>query len=264
VEEFTCRFPFGLRLLTFVQAECFFTDKHGHIIFFPWGTKRKAFVLDNKETKQRVANFYTGLAVAFFLIVAMFTNSKSFWLIVIALLLGSLVYLFIWFLYVRIVTANLKLSNESYTEIALEKISADSEKEEALSIEKERYRPPKHGSKPKHTSEIERIENDPFLQIKQIYYDLSAGQLFMLSFCISLVIIGAQWTFHPHVFSGEPEEYLALSLVFFFWGLGFFFMVVRAETSDFLEFIRWKLLSGILSMALWAAAIFNFYKFFIH
>ena len=172
-------------------------------------------------------------------------------------------YLFVWFLYVRIITANLKVSKESYTEIALAKISEDSDKEVALSIESERYRPPKNYSKSKSTSEIESIEKDPFLQIKRIYYDLSAGQLFVLSFCIGLVIIGVQMTIHPQVFSGEPEEYISLSLALFFWGLGFFFMAVRAETSGFLEFIHWKLLYGLCGAATWVGALFCLYKFFI-
>ena len=63
-------------IVEFFTSRMFVTDKHGHIIFFPWGSKRKGFILDNKEIKQRTANFYTGLAIAFFLIVAMFTNSR--------------------------------------------------------------------------------------------------------------------------------------------------------------------------------------------
>jgi hypothetical protein len=245
-------------VVEFFTRRMFIVDKHGRIIFFPWGIRGKGYILKNVAMKEKTANFYTSCVIAYLLGIGFLAGRFQNFLGIIGLLLisGSIL-LLTWYVYSWNITRYLSITRASYKEIVLDKVTSDSEKFEdkkknsnTLKISKN-YLPPS-------------IKSDPFLRFKAIYYGLSAGQLFADSLFAGLTI-GLIWTvFHSQSISGKPEEWLIAFLVAFFFGLSGFFMVSRSETSGFMEFIFYKLSFGFFMGICWLGALFFLYKFFVH
>ena len=117
---------FWYSIVEWVGGRQFVTDKHGQIIFFPWGRRSKGYILKNKKSKSRIESFYTGLFL-FYLIVTIYFSYQTESLVSIAIYIFIWLptYLLIWYLYARNITKALLAAEGSYKDIVLEKITSD-------------------------------------------------------------------------------------------------------------------------------------------
>jgi hypothetical protein len=236
----------------------FVTDKGGKTVFFPWGSASKqGYYVKSKNLIAKAKKFYKiSFYVCFaLLIIALSIFEKSFWGIV-----GSMIVCFggwylAYFLYISIIVKSLQPAKASYKEIILSKYeSEESENEELIET-----RFPAQWSKP-----IPRTANDPFSDIKRIWYRLSPDQLFMLYFFVGIGITIFWMNFHPK-FGESPIDFLVVCIVCIFWGLAGFVMAknMEIEKKDWWNFLNWKLPMIFIAVIFWTLAIASLYKFFV-
>ena len=104
----------------------FVTDKHGKLFIFPWGRKRKGYLLDNPNSKPKIRNFYWISFAIYFLSMYILTSLQNdFWSIILIMLTCSALWLINWYFYSGRIIKSAKVSNLTYSEIILEKIEAD-------------------------------------------------------------------------------------------------------------------------------------------
>ncbi|MEP7136712.1 MAG: hypothetical protein ABI904_17430 [Chloroflexota bacterium] len=233
----------------------FVADKHGKMVFFPWGSNKPGYFIKSKNTVEKVKKFYRlsfficltalGITISFF---------HDFWAIVISMVIFLGGWYLVYSLYTSRVTRNLLPAKTSYKDIVLEKIEPEDVEDEIVSGTQFHHQ----WDKP-----IPQTKNDPFLGIKRFWYRLSPAQLFMLYFFSGIFILITWTSYQPKVFGENQFDYLVGSFAFFLWGLSGFVVARNMESSkaDLWGFLNWKLPMILIAVACWALAVLSLYKF---
>jgi hypothetical protein len=95
----------------------FVTDKRGILFFFPWGSRKKGYRLENKQLKPKIKKFYSTSLTIFFVTLALsFILKQDIWFIFGGILGSTLGWLLVWYLYSKGIAKSLPVSNASYSE----------------------------------------------------------------------------------------------------------------------------------------------------
>jgi hypothetical protein len=113
----------------------FVTDKRGVLFFFPWGNRKKGYLLKNKYLKPKIKKFFSVSTIIYFIaIVLSFSLKHDVGFIFGGVFACTSGWLLVWYFYAQKITKPLPASGASYSEIILEKLSSDSDESENIKI----------------------------------------------------------------------------------------------------------------------------------
>lgn len=239
----------------------FVTDKSGKTVFFPWGSDKQGYYIKNKNLVAKVKKFYkTSFLICFvLLIISLSFFDRGFWGIVSSMIICVGGWCCAYFLYISRIIKPLQPAKASYKELVLAKYETDDSDYEDLQEQTE-MQFPAQWSKP-----IPQVNNDLFLDIKRIWYQLSPGQLLLLYFFIGVGIILISTTLIKHEFGESPIDFFITFIVGLIWGFAFFIGTknMEGDKKDWWGFLNWKLPMIFITAACWSVAAYSLYKFFV-
>jgi hypothetical protein len=235
----------------------FVIDKRGKTVFFPWGSSKSGYFVQNKRVEEKIKRFYrSSFFTCFFALGVSISIFHNFWAI-----LGSMViFLGGWYLAYYLYTSRLIIgllpAKSSYKDIVLEKLEPEEVEEAVL---------PDMQFPQQLNKQVVPRTNDPFIGIKSFWYQLSPAHLFMI-YLFTGIAISLVWVrYQPKGLGANQLDYLVWALVCFLWGLSFFVLWKNMETSkaEILRFLSWKLPMILLTIALWTLTVLSLYKFVV-
>ncbi len=242
-------------LVEMLTRRMFARDKSGRTIFFPWGPRRKGYVLQSARQRSKIAEFYAGSIAGYIALLGITIGSAAalcpiMW----GLVLCSAIWLAVWSVYANSITHSLPAARRTYYETVLEKLSQDADEyvptESELSMAARAYVSPS-------------AEPGPLLSLKALYYRLSPAQAAAGPWAAAGIVAWIWYSFHPSLFEGQYGFYLGAATLFILAGLGSFLMLLRAETSGLLQFVNWKLPQIMMTVVCWSGAIYMLFKYFV-
>jgi hypothetical protein len=233
----------------------FVSDKHGKVIFFPWGSQKQGYLLKNKGLSTKIKEFYfLSLFVYFITLGITISMFYDFWSIVGLFVTCSVGWFIVYYFYIANITKSLSVAQASYKEIVLEKLEIDASEES------------KHFSQfPTRwnysTSQPKKNGISPF---KRFGARFSPMQLAVISFLVGLSAGAIELSYHPQKYSGSADSWLVFFPCFFF-GLGGFIFTFFGEAPQegVLGFILWKLPMLGVMIVFWLLAFWSLYDFVV-
>jgi len=236
----------------------FVVDKRGRMIFFPWGSNKPGYFIKSKSAVEKAKKFYrSSFFICFVALGITISFFHTFWAIICSMVIFLSGWYVTYYLYTSKVTKRLLPAQTSYKDIVLEKLEPEEVEAEEASTN---IQTPKQWSNP-----VPATRNDPFLEIKRLWYRLSPAQLFMI-YVFSGIFISIAWsTYQPKGFGENELDYLIGSFVCFLWGLSGFVIVRNMESSeaDLWGFLNWKLPMVVIMVGCWTLAVLSLYKFLV-
>jgi hypothetical protein len=244
-----------LSLLADAFDQMFVVDKHGQIVFFPWGEKKQGYLVKNRTVAAKVKKFLvSSFLICLAAVILGMSLFHDFWGIIGSMLACFAGWYLAYYLYTSKIVKSLPVSKVSYTDIVLEKIEPD---------DMEEVSQPETQFPVRHNPAITQPKRQSFAGIKRIYYFLSPAQLFVGYFFIGVIIV-LIWT-NNRPLHWKNADYLIGFFVCLLWGYAAFVtnQNMGSMKSDWFGFFRWKLPMIVIMVGFWGLAAWLLYKFMI-
>jgi hypothetical protein len=236
----------------------FVADKHGHTFFFPWGTEKNGYVLNDPAVRPNFSKFFLVSATVYFFAFIFSVALSNGEAVIVAIIIWTALWFLVYRLYILKIVKSLPAAQRSYKEIILEKITPD----ETEIDDKDLLRP--SPGYPLHVNyQPGRVKSDALLNLERFYFHISdglkAGLLFLFGF-IPIVFVPPANT---KANSGRLEENLLLLVTFFCWGLSGFILTTKVDWTESGGWRSRKYGYMVMMIACWAVALFIICEIFI-
>ena len=109
----------------------FIFDKHGKMVFFPWGGKKQGYFIKDKSIATKVKKFFSSsLSFSVAALIIAMSIFNTFWAVIGSMFICLGGWCLIYYLYIARITKSLPIAQASYKEVILEKIESDVSEEE--------------------------------------------------------------------------------------------------------------------------------------
>jgi hypothetical protein len=236
-------------------SSMFVLDKHGKLLFFPWGSSKKGYILENKEKSIQIKKFYSLLFLVSTPTLLIISSSvHDFWSLIGLLLVYLLGLLITYYLYTANAIKSLAVTELTYKDAVLENITSGASEEVDGNI-----------IYPSHKSFAVARKRDPLTGIKRFWYRYLQGYAAIASFLMGFVVAGIAMYFHPKGLSAQSTNSLVVFLTCFFWGLGGFFLTVYGDVPKNPRFISIILKFAVVSVMIvfWSLSLWSLYNFVV-
>ena len=223
----------------------FISDNHGNTIFFPWGARRKGYILNDQDLQKKFSKFYSVSFTIYFivliLLIALFHNSAPTIVVIFA---WSACFLIVYRLYTNRITESLPLANSSFADIFLDKIGPNEDETE------DRSQPLLTHPVPINYPAPQPVKVSLLRRLRLFLYPLPSGLWSAILWLIGAAIAVIWHTFHPAQYSGDRVEGLTAFFVTFFIGLGLLVYGIKGDPLPGRSSNPWPVVILILGFSL--------------
>jgi hypothetical protein len=233
----------------------FVVDKHGKMVFFPWGSKQQGYYLKHKYRVEKVKKFYrssffTCLTIGL-IVGSLFQNALG---TIGSVLLSFGAWYLVYYLYASRIVRTLPIAKSSHTEIVLEKL--ESHGEEELSPSEVQF--PAHWNQP-----VPPVKEKVVAQVQHIWYRLSPGQIF-IACAFGGMLAGLLWSVYRPEHWSDADSFVGF-LVCLLLGYGGFVVSQHMKSTGvgWLEFKQIRLAMAVTTVFGWGMAAWFLYQFVV-
>ena len=233
----------------------FVVDKHGQMVFFPWGGNKQGYYARSKSLVAKVKKFYRSsffICLIIFIIAASLFN--NFWGIIGSMFISFVGWYLAYYLYASHIVKSLPVAKTSYQDIVLEKLEPEGE-EEASQAD---VQFPAHWNQP-----VPQTRPNGFARIQHLWYRLSPGQVFMACFFVSIFTALLWSKYRPEQWI--DADYFVGFLVCLLLGYGGFVVTQHMKSTGvgWFELKQIRLSMAVIMLAGWSFAAWFLFKFVV-
>jgi hypothetical protein len=211
--------------------------------------------LADRHLKPKIKKFYSVSLNIFFVAMALSVALKhDIWFVFGGILVFTLGWLIVWFLYSKEITKTLPASNSSYSEIVLEKISPDESDDESAPVDE--ILPTEK------VSSTRQISISRFSILRRYFqgfiFSLTPMHWGLLAFVVGMGMFGPISIIFPQKGAHPLLEAIYTAIALFFMGLFSFIMATTVEIpkENISAFVRWKLMPILTVFVFWGLGIY--------